>query len=406
MQEPTPTGSAGADNPVAAPGPKLPESLLDIHRQYKSDTNRLAAWLATKAALLGSHNASAAARFVPKSKQPPPDFGRKPPRLMPVTRAAKRKARKEAKSTATASTAPATMTETNPSTTATALAPVIVKTHDFKTLAQSVADAQAAVPTRVMTWATRAIRACKTCVEWFRAVATAETAGEQDAQHTYFIGVLETVVDILVPHWLASKDGRSGAKLAVPGGNRAIAVKPSGSSKDEEPGTVELITASLVTNTALDAAKHNIPPPSSRETASAMFDPALYAVYDHVPLPTLLLLLRLKDGPQPIHQPDQSQPVDLAEQFRRDKRFFQRVAYECNQFANHPKTGKGVRAALFLDVFTEDILEYLKSDRPTLTFVMATQVWLDIIHTLGGDMLIGQTSLYGMCQNLAPSVLS
>ncbi|KAJ3360671.1 hypothetical protein GGF31_002774 [Allomyces arbusculus] len=197
-------------------------------------------------------------------------YVKKPARSMPVTRAAKRKERKEAESTTAASNAPVTTMETNPSPTVPAApTPVIAKTHDFTTLAQLVADAHAAVPTRVMTWATRAIHAADLLVNRFAVLSVANDDEDGDSATDEADEVVEPARDSDM--LLTSTTSSTTSRVTYEPEQDAIALlfimwpeflqlsKMRGYIRTTwiecVQGQVELIMASLFTNTALDAVR-------------------------------------------------------------------------------------------------------------------------------------------------------
>ncbi|KAJ3359617.1 hypothetical protein GGF32_009173 [Allomyces javanicus] len=96
-------------------------------------------------------------------------------------------------------------------------------------------------------------------------------------------------------------------------------------------------------------------------------------------------------------------PVDL---FFRDQRLVCKMARECELFGMHLESfDEELRSALFLDVFTKEMLAFLETKRMTLTLVAATQIFLDIHHVMHDDVVLAHDKLRAACQALEPGLM-
>ena len=165
----------------------LPHLLSDTYKQYKEDTEQFLKWLAETAVDCG---------HVPTSFQPLT----KGPRL-------KGKDRKKAK-VAEANGAPATQHT--------------VAIKEMIPLARSIAGSKNAVevPTNILSLCRRAIAARERCITWYRGKAVEQINVEKSTRdHSYFVGVLKDVLNILESyialHQPGSKQGKGCLGLAI-----------------------------------------------------------------------------------------------------------------------------------------------------------------------------------------------
>jgi hypothetical protein len=161
----------------------LPDFLFDTHKRYKADTNRVAQWLAETAQKCG---------FV-LGVQPTPQPALQPrtgPRL-------KGKERKEARLA-------------NPPPAITPSTAHIVTVKGFTNMAQFIVRQTPAicVPDTIFELLRSAISLRKKCSSWFQQMSNPKKElRESDDKHSHFIGVLETVLEILKPRSRSAGSG-------------------------------------------------------------------------------------------------------------------------------------------------------------------------------------------------------
>lgn len=156
----------------------LPSYLSSSYQQYKQDTDAIAAWLASTARRCG----------YPVDLLQPASAKDQPP---PRSRRLKGKARKQAKAAGKSSNQAPEQTTKGPS--------YIIAINDFVTLAEFIAGSKkprVKVPSTVATVLDRAIDVRKKHAQSL----PAQQDEDEDKRHSYFVGVLERVQDILKPY--------------------------------------------------------------------------------------------------------------------------------------------------------------------------------------------------------------
>ncbi|KAJ3367588.1 hypothetical protein GGF31_007401 [Allomyces arbusculus] len=494
----------------------LPSSLFDTYKQYKQDTDRLVAWLATTVNSLGINVVDNRARAAASSSK-------KTIRL--VSRKTKKKQWQETAPPPTSAT-PLPSTGSSPPTKGDAGSTnVTLPTSRFTVLAQAIADSFVEVPLQVLTWARRAIRARRQCASWFRDAPSlvdgcADDDDNEDAKHAHFISVLERVVEILEPRCVAAsmalkrpsannapKPSSSGVTMLTnqfavlaPFDGVDVDAAPTGDdqehpdnhdvSADPEPGLVsatndaptppavqyqaerdaldalfaihelfvdleairltlretwakyrdgelDLITASLVTNTALDwmrdaettlvhgrdhickpnrlisvatylfSGLRGIMPPKDLFDLDVVLDPARHDVVEYTYVRTYLLLSGIGPKGQPLADSatlyDPTANLDAMtplQQYSDDMNMLLTVSPLCFLVVKNVP----VLQAFSLDVLSSELSKFLDTKRMTMTLIFAAQVLLDIHHDLRGDVVRGEQSLFAVHAQLKRSI--
>ncbi|KAJ3293169.1 hypothetical protein HK104_004683 [Borealophlyctis nickersoniae] len=159
---------------------KLPPFLADSHKRYKADTNRLAQWLVVNAKRLGYELETSETSETSQASSVPTGSKR-----------LKGKARKLAREAGAASGTSAPLPRKRH----------VLTVQQFTDMAETIARAGEPVPAFVLTIARRAILARKRCADWFRRspVDDDDIKARKDEGHWHFVGVLEDVVEMLMP---------------------------------------------------------------------------------------------------------------------------------------------------------------------------------------------------------------
>ncbi|KAG6120723.1 hypothetical protein E4U14_003230 [Claviceps sp. LM454 group G7] len=164
----------------------LPAALVSTYRQYKEDTNAIAAWLASTAKAFG---------FPVDLLSPPPSAPQASSTAAPKGRL-KGKARKQAKEQASASASASTSTADLPAESK--LPTHIIRIKDFVPLAEHIASKAVAIPRELCKTIQRVIYARSGFASKLR--DHGETVPNLSAEtHMHFVGVLEEVRQVLKP---------------------------------------------------------------------------------------------------------------------------------------------------------------------------------------------------------------
>ncbi|KAI9091296.1 hypothetical protein DFS34DRAFT_329689 [Phlyctochytrium arcticum] len=162
---------------------KLPAFLADSNKRYKEDTSRLAHWLATTSKCLGRE------LDIQQVAQPQAAPSKR-------LKGKARKAAREKEGRVRGHEAPGTgaATPRRPATKS------ILTVKQFKELANYIVQAGVTVPSYVLSLAERAIAVRKECSDYFRQVpGKSQSELKSDKTHWNFIEVLQNVADMLRP---------------------------------------------------------------------------------------------------------------------------------------------------------------------------------------------------------------
>ncbi|KAM0187797.1 hypothetical protein ACHAPI_010948 [Fusarium lateritium] len=194
----------------------LPQALVSVYREYKKDTNSIASWLASTAKECG-YPADLLSNT--SSEQNKPQEPSTTGRLKGKARAAAKKNKTKAKNpTNTTTTAPTTP-----------VSRYIISIKDFITLAECISATKPknpalSVPHAFFNTLNRVISVrASFSAELSRYDVKQDTAS--DARHSYFVGVLEKVREVLKPFTSATASGSSDAEDVDKLGNKFDALK-------------------------------------------------------------------------------------------------------------------------------------------------------------------------------------
>ncbi|KAJ3362149.1 hypothetical protein GGF32_006434 [Allomyces javanicus] len=242
---------------------------------YKQDTSKLATWLVATAQSIRTPSRAASGRTDRKSTA----------RLVLVSRAAKRKERKDVVDACEQQKPPLSMVPT-PSNSSDPTR-VVLQTSQFTVPVKKIADAAVSVPPAVIKWTMRAIRERRVCADWFLRLDTGDTPtahADDNAKHRHFISVLEQVVDILLPHCTVRKRGPGQTTCTKLGNdsllsNQFAALSPVGKG-DHAHVFDDETDESMVCATAASSAPHAPTRPSVTYEAEADAMDTLVAIQD------------------------------------------------------------------------------------------------------------------------------
>ena len=174
--------------------PTLPPFLLDTHKLYKEDTNRVVTWLAETAQKCGY------------SLTDGPPATRRPGRL-------KGKARQAARE----------LERGRDADTSTPAVRRSIPVNELTDLAHSIAKhkPRVKVPQVILRLLDRAISLRKQCADWFLKNVATEEGVSDNSKHWHFIGVLESTLHILHPKSGVDTDSKPQSKNATPSMNIA-----------------------------------------------------------------------------------------------------------------------------------------------------------------------------------------
>ncbi|KAJ3154086.1 hypothetical protein HDU86_005011 [Geranomyces michiganensis] len=406
---------------------KLPGFLADRRKRYKEDTCRLAKWLATTGKQLG-YNLEVKEVVETPARGPQANTQRR----------LKGKARKAAHQNGGLATAVGE--DASSVKEATTIHRSLLTVQQFHELAKHVAEVGAAVPVYVVKIAERAVKVRKQCSEWFRRLLSKSREKKvHDAKHWHFIGVLESVVGMLRPLCSAATDKPAAdvndhEELAATA-NRFAALDIEGEEDledddneatttsldvgktnvrkvydveeddsevlftiyclfmdldnirsflqdtwtDYKAGKIDLITASVTTNTAVEMVRDIQNELASTHASISNYDTAQKlllqsnhpAALSGVQRPVRLVLTK-----------DWSQ-LDDTEQMWQDRRLLMQVMPE---FVMAARVKEDLPVE---DVLSREFAVMAATKEISLVLVFATQVFLDIHHILGKDVARG-----------------
>ncbi|KAJ3348624.1 hypothetical protein GGF32_006108 [Allomyces javanicus] len=370
---------------------RLPRSLHETYKQYKADTSQLAEWLVTTAESLD--RAAAAPTPSPGARGKGKN---KAKRAAPVSRNAKCNAtRKNAKKQAP-SVSPEPCVVLADGSGDAGNAHVIVKVEDFATLAQKIADAQMVVPVSVLKWASRAIRARRSCAEWFRRVehhqeASASFGADKTAHHEYFITVLERVVEILAPHCTTMTEERAMDSLdCVQALTNRFAVL-STLDDGQVSGAVDELDCSVNADVSVAAVPLStiVVYEIEHDFVNALFSTedffdGFQTIRGRVGDVWAAVLKRKAWANAPYEPGRFTEDCSSSEKFLHDLQMLTVVDKESRLYLQRT----GVKQHLFANVLVEELRNYSSTGKMTLTLIVATQFLLDV-HAIVAEAVNG-----------------